>query len=252
MGLDAYLHYGCPFRPGGEHGALLELDRMANVLRLMQQHGVPEVTFEMRQPDGVAKRTIKRAEAEEGARRRDSLASTCARCPASAPGQVPGCRARVDYPIDDVALEIVKDALEIDAGTPRPEAALLYRALAVPGNDGRRMLAVLAQLGAKPSAIGTTPVRVLVDGGVTTATPYAVLELFFFAKHLDPAATKALREWYRGVYTAIGDRIADDPRGLDAASQALFGSSPSLQGLAALGSLVQHAEKLGLGLVMDG
>lgn len=252
MGLDAYIHYVCPFRPGGEHGALVELDRMANVLRVMQQHGVPEVTFEVRQPDGVARRTIRRAEAEEGVRRRDTLAGTCAVCPVSAPRQVPGCRVRIDYPFDDVALEVIREALELDAGTPRPGAALLYRSLLTPGNDGRRMMAVLDQLGARPSPIGSVKVRVLVDATVATATPYAVLEAFCFAQYLDPVATRALREWYRAFYTAIGDRIADDPRGVDAASQALFGSSPSLAGLAALGQLVQRAEKQGLGLVMDG
>jgi hypothetical protein len=252
MGLDAYLYYQCPFRPNGSVGSLLETQRLLRMLDVMKKHDVPSVAFQLRGPNGMEERTVTRAQAEQAEARWAELGATCMQCPVGNRRTTPGCQARVDYPLDDVALSVVREALEVNAQDFAPPADRFVRSLLAAGNcDGQRMLHILANLQAAPSAIGRSPVRFVVDGRAVGITPYMALEHVFFRSYLDPVETLALREWYRAFYVAVGNRIAAGPDP-DTASKALFGSSYALQDLAGLGALVKQAEQHKLGLVLDG
>jgi hypothetical protein len=252
MGLDAYLHYQCSYRPNGSLHVITENMRLVRMLSIMNQRGVPQVTFQLSTPRGVQERTVTRAEAEKAAANWEALGATCKRCPVSNGRATPGCQARVNYPIDDVALQIVREALEINAQSFEAPADGFVRSLVAAGNcSGQRIERVVRSVNAQPSAIGNAAVQFVVNEQEVNVTPYMALEHLFFRAYLNPAQVLEVREWYRAFYAAIGDRIAEelDPK---AAAGQLFGSSQSLQDLNELGALVNRAEQEGLGLVLDG
>lgn len=253
MGLDAYLYYQCPFRPNGDLTQLQEFQRMSQMLGVMRQHGVPSVTFQMRGPQGVTERTVSREEAEASAAQAQNLSATCARCPVGTERPSPGCLARVNYPIDENALHVLHEALEINAAdfTP-PRDAFIRSLVKAPEVNGERMARICADLQATPSPVGSSPVTFVIEGQTHAVTPHMVLEHLFFRRFLDQAETLAIREWFRSFYSAIGNRIMDGPGDQQANTKALFTSSPSLQDLAALGNLIKRAETHGLALMMDG
>ena len=254
MGLDAYLYYQCPFRQQGDYGQIQHLRRSLQMLQLMVQHNVPSLTLKMMGPDGPTEREVTRAEAEQANTAMGHLANACARCPAGVLSGVPGCNARITYPVDDVALGIMLEAMEINAAEFDGPTSWFILSLVQAGDcDGQRMEGVLRNLQKPPTRVGHTPVHFRVGGQPATVTPYMLLEHMFFRKFLDAQATKALREFFRCYYSAVGERILSGPHDdNDANAQALFGSSESLQELAAFGSLIKAAETNGWGMMLDG
>ncbi|MFO0618036.1 MAG: hypothetical protein U0414_35925 [Polyangiaceae bacterium] len=252
MGLDAYLYYQCSYRPQGSLDFLNESKRLAQMLRIMDEKRVPSVTYQLRTARGVEERTVQRAEAMRAAQALQELPATCAPCPVTNGRSAPGCSARVNYPVDDVALEVLREALEINANDLTPPADGFIRSLVRAGDcDGQRMGALLRSLNARPAPAGSTPVAFTLDGRVYGVTVYMALEHLFFRSFLRPGEALVVREWFRAFYTAIGERIGShaDP---NAAAAALFGGSPSLQDLSALGDLFKRAEKHSLGVQLDG
>lgn len=252
MGLDAYLYYMCPFRPNGDIGDLLQLQQSARMLAVMKQHGVPEVTMKRMGPHGVQEDKVTLAQAEQGAARWGELAETCTRCPVSDMRGTPGCAARVDYPIDGVALGILADALALVATDPDSPGLPFLRSLRASGRDGYGMERVVSGL---PQAIvqqGHQRVPVVVDGERLSLSPYMVAEHMCFRSFLDASEALALRGFYRLFYSAVGERILAHPGGETAGQNELFSSSKSLVQLAQLGDLVKRAEQHGLGILMDG
>ncbi|BCJ48346.1 hypothetical protein GCM10010168_77280 [Actinoplanes ianthinogenes] len=255
MGLDAYLGYECTYRPGGAISQLTELEYLARVRSLMDQHGVPSVTLQVGGAQGVETRTIHRAEVEQAAGASQHLRQLCLTCPVSDQRGTPGCQARLNYPVDEPALTVMREALgegsmlfDVDAD---PEIDRFVRTLARDGWDGRRMEQLVRRLGEEPRAVGSEAVAFDLDDMTVWVTPYMVLEYLCFQTRFDPAEVRAASTWYRWFHIAVGNRIgsAADPH---AAARDLFGGSASLRGLAALAQLNKRAEEHGLGLLLDG
>ncbi|MFO0552437.1 MAG: hypothetical protein U0271_28875 [Polyangiaceae bacterium] len=252
MGLDAYLYYQCSYRPQGSLDFLNESKRLTSMLRIMDEKRVPSVKYQLRTARGVEERTVHRAEAMRAAQALQELPATCAPCPVTNGRWAPGCSARVNYPVDDVALAVLREALEINASDLTPPADGFIRSLLEARDcNGERWLALLKGLNARPTPAGSTPVAFPLDGRVYNITVYMVLEHLFFRSFLRPDQALQVREWFRAYYTAIGERIGSQPDP-NAAAAALFGSSESLQDLSALGDLFKRAEKHGLGVLLDG
>lgn len=252
MGLDAYLQYQCSYRPNGSLDFLNENQRLARMLQIMDAQGVPSVTYQLQTARGTQQRTVQRAEAMQAARALQELPATCAPCPVTNGRSAPGCSARVNYPVDGVALEVLREALVIHASHLAPPADGFIRSLVQARNcDGQRMLALLAGLNARPAPAGVAPVSFRLDARAFDITVYMVLEHLFFRSVLSPQEALHVREWFRSFYAAIGDRIGGQPDP-NAAAAALFGGSESLRELSALGDLFKRAEKHALGVLMDG
>jgi hypothetical protein len=223
------------------------------LLAIMRQHDVPSVTMNVMGPNGPSEREITREEAERDSAGMQALVEACAKCPAAVIQGAPACSIRVDYPVDEVALTVVREAMEVNAAQFEGEHTAFVRSLVSAGDcDGTRMLNIVRTLQAEPIPVGQKPVSFDLDGRPLEITPYMLLEHMFFRSHLDVAETTALREWYRSFYIAVGNRIADGPGDQDANADALFGSSPSLQDLAALGALVKAAQQNGWAVQLDG
>ena len=252
MGLDAYIYYQCPFRPNGDVGGILQIQQAARMVAVMKQHGVPELAMQRPGPDGVREERITLAQAEQGAARWTELGETCMRCPVSDRRGTPGCAGRVDYPLDEVALEILIEALGASVYVEEAPGTPFLRSLLAAGRDGSQMARLASQFPNGHLELGMERVAVLVDGEQHRVTAFAVAEHIFFRRYLDPAEVQALRGFYRLVYVAMGNRIAAHPDGEAAGQEALFSSSRSLGDLAVLGQLIRRSEEHGLGVVMDG
>ncbi|WP_412735918.1 hypothetical protein [Krasilnikovia sp. MM14-A1259] len=218
---------------------------------LMDQHGVPSLTFRVLGQQGVEDRTVHRAQTEQASVQMQHLWQLCLACPVSNRQAAPGCHARLDYPVDDLALTVLREALLENAAMFTPPADGFVRTLVRMGWDGRRMEQLVRQLGAEPSPVGSAPVPFDLDGRTVNVTPYMVLEHLCFRDRLDPSETLVVGTWYGWFHTALGNRIAESPDP-NAAARELFGNSASLGGLAALGQLIRHANQHGLGLLLDG
>lgn len=250
MGLDAYLYYQCPFRPNGDVGGILQLQQAARMLAVMKQHGVPEITMQRMGPHGAREEKVTLAQAQQGAARWDELAHTCTQCPVGDQRGTPGCAARVDYPLDAVALGILADALALIATDPDSPGLPFLRSLRASGRDGRAMAQVVP--GQPAIEQGHQKVPVVVDGERLSLSAYMVAEHICFRPFLDASETLTLRGFFRLFYSAVGERIMAHPGGEAAGQQELFSSSKSLVQLAQLGNLVKRAEEHRLGILMDG
>jgi len=254
MGLDAYLYYQCGFRRQGEYGQIQHIRRSLSMLQVMLQHNVPSLTVQTIGPNGPVERKVTRAEAEQANTAMGHLANACKQCPAGVLRGVPGCNARVDYPVDEVALGVLREALAINAAEFEGPTSRFVTTLVQSGVcDGRRMDAVVRNLRVEPSGVGHEPVLFNIGGRQTAVSPYMLLEHMFFRTFLDAQGTADLREFLRCYYSAIGERIVSGPHSdPNANAEALFGSSESLQALSALGTLIKAAEANRWSVMLDG
>jgi hypothetical protein len=226
---------------------MLQAEQMAAT---MDQHGLPSLTLRHIIEGRTQELVVNRTDLEPDARAVRDLPLACAGCPVGVltelNGSTPGCRARIGYPIDDHAVEVIREALELNADQAETDEDLaLVRALVADRDcDGSRMYALIRRLEALPAPIGFAPVDFTLDGRTVPVSAYMLLEHLCFRRTLDRAGQAALLRWFSYFFQAVGERIAV---GTD-----VFGRSPSLAGLNVLHKVVERAHQAGRGMTFDG
>jgi len=258
MGLESYVDHACAFRPDGSIDGLVRMLRNHEIAALMDRHDLTSMPVRGRIDGRPVDRVVHRSDLQVDVLTLQDLPSACASCPAGVltgiNGTTPGCRARISYPIDDYAVELVRDAMQRNAAQAETDDDIaLVRSLVSAGEcDGQRMHALIRGLEADPSPTGHVPVDFTIAGRTVPVTAYMLLEHICFRTSLDRAGQAALLRWFRYLYQAIGDRMAAAGGSAEEMAVAVYGRSPSLIGLNALRKVVERAHAQGRGMTFDG